>query len=200
MKPFVAVYGIDGTGKTSTVKSLCTALDNLGQPAIDYNEHKKGISNPTDQIKGKELKAQTADVQLSIYLASLLFHTQEINRLTNEQIVVKDRYIDDVYAHHAHLGASTQLLSYVQSAPIRKPDLRVVLNLPEEIRLERLARRETATSQDMEKAIAGSRLYFMQQYYLRSTDENTLIIDTSQKSLEQVTESIITQLQSTGQI
>lgn len=200
MKPFIAIYGIDGTGKTSTALSLCKRLDELGHGVVNYNKYKKTTNNPTDALKKQGIKRLSPDLQLGIYLVSLLHHTEVINSLCQESFVVKDRYFDDVLAHHAHLGATPELLDYVRGAPIKRPDLRVILIASEEIRQKRVSKRHDATKEDTEKAVPGSRLYFMQREYLKGSKGPTIILDTGDNNLEEITISILKKLETFGHL
>lgn len=197
---FITVHGIDGTGKTTTSRALSESLFLAGQKTFNYDEYETvAFDNPFSSIKKRIVKETSPNAQLAFYLGSTMFHSDAITHLLSQGFsVVKSRYLDDVLAHHAHLG----VLNGEQIAalfPIVQPDLKVILTVNEDLRRERLKARGEKDWKDRELRESGSRLDFFENYLLEKSQElinigKALRIDTSQLQVSEVVERIVSQL------
>lgn len=194
---FVTIHGIDGTGKSETVKVLAQILASRGVKTIDYDAYKIGdVDNPFEPIKKWVEAKASVSAQFDFYVASMAYHSKVIARfLTEGRVVVRSRYIEDVIAQYMYLGVP-YVRESVESAGLLQQDLQVVLILPEEIRRERIMQRGEVDVKDREMNTPGSRLDFFERMLLytarcRFNTRRGLILDTSIFSIEAVTERIV---------
>jgi thymidylate kinase len=199
----ITVHGIDGTGKTTTTERVSTELQNRGHKAVNYDTFKSGRRNPFSEKKDRADKFGTPEERLVAYLESTMFHSDQINELLDAGFdVVKSRYLDDVLAHHSHLGVSEEVIAEnLKKFPIAQPDLKVILTLDEAKRRERIGERGILDERDEEHKIEGSRLRYFEDY-LKSAAEKAapgtvLSLDSGTLNLDEVVEKIMTHLLTT---
>ncbi len=128
-----------------------------------------------------------------------MFHSDKIKELLRQGYsVVKSRYVDDVLAHHAHLGVEN-VAEIARLFPIVQPDLRVILILNEEVRRFRIMQRGEIDLKDKEMRQVGSRLDFFENYLLEGASElmkigKAMKIDTTDLNPQQIARQIIDHL------
>ncbi len=197
---FITVHGIDGTGKTTTSNVLSQELTQIGLNNINYDIYEtEQIDNPFSSLKKRVLTETSPTSQLAFYLGSNVFHSERIEELLQlGYSVVKSRYIDDVLAHHAHLGVKN-VVQISQLFPIVQPDLRVILTIDEEVRQERIKQREEIDWKDKEIRNTGSRLDFFENFLLEHSSElrkigKAIQLDTTYLNPQQIAYEIIDHL------
>lgn len=167
--PFVTIHGIDGTGKTATTAALATALENRGIATVNYDLHELQLSNPFSAAKERVLRETSPAAQLAFYLGSTLYHSDQISQLVIDgYAVVKSRYLDDVLAHHEHLGVEN-VQAIAALFPVVQPDFQVVLTLSEHERRRRIEERGIVDAYDLVEKVAGSRMEYFENYLLTHT-------------------------------
>jgi dTMP kinase len=142
---FVVIEGIDGTGKSTLAHAL---KQSLGERAVLTRE-------PTDRSKwGKRLREAGSKGRLSREKEIEYFHRDRLHHLETlirpalEQgkIVISDRYVDSMLAYQALDVADADRL-YQRLAPeLLEPDLVILLDLPVEVALNRIAHARGAAS------------------------------------------------------
>ncbi len=193
---FIVLYGIDGTGKTTTAQSLTSRYNELHLPVINYDEYEKTLSPAYRQIK-KIVKTQgSPEEQLAFTLASSIYHSHQISQLVESgYTVIKSRYLLDVAAHHSHLGAKNveQIISLF---PFFAPSLQVILLCDELTRQSRIAARGEKNEKDLIKKEPGTRADYFEKYLLEHA-QNTHVfsqvkrIDTTNSTPTEVAEQIV---------
>ncbi len=193
---FIAIHGVDGTGKTKTADTTASQLLDMGIKAINYDRYERDLVNPHSVDRARILLEESPSSQLAHYLKSTMFHSDNIQELLRKGYsVVKSRYVDDVLAHHAHLGVEN-VAEMEHLFPIVQPDLRVILTLDEVMRRERLNRRGAFDNRDREEKVVGSRLDFFEKYLLQKNADlirigKAIRIDTGELNPQQVARRII---------
>lgn len=194
---FITIHGIDGTGKTSTAQMVVKRLNDSGQSAVDYDDYKETRPNPYKEIKARVDKFGPLEERLTVYLESMMYHSNEIESLLADgYYVVKSRYLDDIKAHFSYLGVDSKKMSELEKKFLLvQPDLKVVLLLEETQRRKRINTRGVLDDRDLEVRKPGSRLDFFENYLVKAIQEapteSTLIIDTSSLNCEEVAKKII---------
>jgi len=195
--PFITFHGIDGTGKTTAVTTTVEMLREEGIQAADYDE--LGIINPFSAAKKAVVAQASPSAQLAYFIGSTMYQGEQINSLTASGLsIVKGRYIDDVIAHHGHLGVSNSD-NIAESFPIKQPDLRVVLTLEEEERRKRIEARGIHDEKDLQVVEEGSRLQYFQNTLLRIADKyaaqgTAIVINTANITPEGIATQAISNL------
>lgn len=195
---FIVIHGIDGTGKTTTVRMLVKFLAERGISVINYDNYE--TANPFSLAKEAVIAGTAPEAQFAFYIGSTLYHSQMISEILAQGVcVVKARYLEDVLAHHAHLGvANAREIATLFS--IRAPDLTVILTLPEPVRRARILVRGEVDLKDKEIRRVGSRLDFFEHFLLESarlssSPRRSLVVDTSTFPPEEVAQMIIERMQ-----
>ena len=143
---FITLEGIEGSGKSTSLKDISHTLD---QKSIDYIVTKE----PGSGSLGKDLRSLllnndnkiSGQVELLLMMADRKNHLESlvIPNLNNGNWVISDRYLDSTYAYQ---GGGREMdfalideLSNTLNLPA--PDLTILFDLPVEIALERAKQR-----------------------------------------------------------
>ena len=143
---FITLEGIEGSGKTSSIKSITDLLDKKNISYIVTRE-------PGGSSIGKELRAILLDpntkispeVELMLMLSDRKDHVEKIilPNLEKGNWVVSDRFMDSSIAYQ---GGGRQLdknliISLTEHLNLPQPDLTLLFDLPVEISLSRVRAR-----------------------------------------------------------
>ena len=143
---FITLEGIEGSGKTSSIKSINALLE---QKKIDYiNTREPGESSIGEELREILLDPNTdipSEVELLLMLADRKDHVEKtiLPNLLNNTWVISDRFMDSSIAYQ---GGGRQLnLNMIDSLAIYldlpQPDLTLLFDLPVEVSLERTKKR-----------------------------------------------------------
>ena len=143
---FITLEGIEGSGKTSSIKSINALLE---QKKIDYiNTREPGGSSIGEELREILLDPNTdipSEVELLLMLADRKDHVEKtiLPNLLNNIWVISDRFMDSSIAYQ---GGGRQLnLNMIDSLAIYldlpQPDLTLLFDLPVEVSLERTKKR-----------------------------------------------------------
>ena len=143
---FITLEGIEGSGKTTSIKSINNLLE---QKKIDYiNTREPGESSIGEELRGILLDPNTdisSEVELLLMLADRKDHVEKtiLPNLLNNTWVISDRFMDSSIAYQ---GGGRQLnLNMIDSLAIYldlpQPDLTLLFDLPVEVSLERTKKR-----------------------------------------------------------
>jgi len=165
---FVTFEGVEGSGKSTQIGRLCTALEATGRPLLVTRQ-------PGGCELGRTLRAillsqkstGLADrAELFLYLADRAQHVDEVIRpaLAAGQVVVCDRYVDSTVAYQGFgRGLEVDLLTRLNAVAIDglMPDLTVLLDLDPAVGLGRaVARNDAAGLAESEGRFEAERLDF----------------------------------------
>ena len=142
---FIALEGIDGSGKTTQQRRLLRRLSSAGLPAM-------GTSEPTERPIGALLRRFLsgeipADPQViaALFAADRLDHlllpeTGILASLDRGITVVTDRYYFSSYAYQSvDMPLEAVIQANARSAALRRPDVNLFLDLPPEEAMARIA-------------------------------------------------------------
>ncbi len=141
---FIAIEGIDGSGKTTVAEMLATALTVAGRDVILTRE--PGGTAIGEQIRTVVLSessiGMTPETETLLFAAARAQHVAEIIRpaLAHDRTVICDRYVDSSLAYQwGGRGLSkTSILSVQEMATGGiMPDLRILLDVPVELAMRR---------------------------------------------------------------
>ena len=197
---FITLEGIEGSGKTSSIKSITDFLDNKNTNYVITRE-------PGGSSIGKELRSILLDpntkisseVELMLMLADRKDHVEKIilPNLEAGNWVISDRFMDSSFAYQ---GGRRELDREIINAfstnlKLPKPDLTLLFDVPVEISLSRVKARGELDRFEQEEVAFHNRI---REAYLKLAKENISriqIIDSSQeiesmlKSVEQIIET-----------
>ena len=186
-KKFIAIEGLDGTGKSTTAKALAEALGGTA------------LSTPLDKFK--QVRPQLEEIYLNepygrqLFYASTAIATsiQVKQELETHQVVILDRYwlSTQVYHHWRTQGQHFELAEVENM--LLKPDLTIYLELPLEERMKRLEGRSDNTEEDRQttELVANEQLNKLYHAYLESSCSGQwLAMDTS-LTTDKIVEKVI---------
>ena len=143
---FITLEGIEGSGKSTSLKDISYTLD---QKSIDYIVTKE----PGSGSLGKDLRSLllnndnkiSGQVELLLMMADRKNHLDSlvIPNLNDGNWVISDRYLDSTYAYQG--GGREMDFALIDelsnSLNLPAPDLTILFDLPVEIALERAKQR-----------------------------------------------------------
>lgn len=184
---FIVFEGIDGAGKTTQIKLLCSALESLGIKC-------KTTVEPTELPSGRLLRRalsgelkKTPIEMAEMFAADRVLHNTDpeegISRmLADGYTVISDRYYYSSLAYQgAALGYDTVARLNLENKDIRRPDICIFLDLTPEKSLERIGGRgESKEIYENFDYLTRTRAMFFDVFEkLRRNGENIVVIDAS---------------------
>jgi len=189
--PFVAIEGIDGSGKSTVISHLAGIL-----PRVYATREPSG--GPIGRlIREWALRGGSSDphVDALLFAADRIEHyRREIEPKIRENfLVITERYIESSIAYQGAAGVPIDFIKYINSL-VPKPDLTVILDVDPQIAVERISRRGGA-----EKFEHAAFLRRVREIYLRrAAEEGHPVVDASRPPeavAREVAEIIKTRLQ-----
>ena len=144
---FIVIDGPDGSGKSTQVRLLAAWL---GGEGVDVCvTHDPGGTAIGDEIRrillDKSHERMSVECELMLYMASRAQLVREVIRPALEagECVLCDRYISSTIAYQGAGGADTDAVRTVAEIAVGGlwPDLTIILDVPVEVGLERIAER-----------------------------------------------------------
>ena len=183
---FITLEGIEGSGKTSSIKSITDLLDKRNISYIVTRE-------PGESSIGKELRAIllhpdteiSPEVELMLMLSDRKDHVEKIilPNLEKGNWVVSDRFMDSSIAYQ---GGGRQLgkkliISVAEYLNLPQPDLTLLFDLPVEISLSRVKARGDLDRFEKEEIEFHKRIRNTYLDLATNNSNRIKIIDSSQK-------------------
>ena len=183
---FITLEGIEGSGKTSSIKSITDLLDKRNISYIVTRE-------PGGSSIGKELRAIllhpdteiSPEVELMLMLSDRKDHVEKIilPNLEKGNWVVSDRFMDSSIAYQ---GGGRQLgkkliISLSEYLNLPQPDLTLLFDLPVETSLSRVKARGELDRFEKEELEFHKRIRNTYLDLAKNNSNRIKIIDSSQK-------------------
>jgi len=183
---FITLEGIEGSGKTSSLKSITDLLDKKNISYVVTRE-------PGGSSIGKELRAILLDpeteispeVELMLMLSDRKDHVEKIilPNLEKGNWVVSDRFMDSSIAYQ---GGGRQLdkkliISLTDYLNLPQPDLTLLFDLPVEISLSRVKARGELDRFEKEELEFHKRIRNTYLDLAKNNSNRIKIIDSSKK-------------------
>ena len=199
---FITLEGIEGSGKTSSIKSITDLLDSKRISYVVTRE--PGGSSIGSELRSILLDPKTeisSEVELLLMLADRKDHVEKVilPNLKTGNWVISDRFMDSSIAYQ---GGGRKLEkkmidSFSKNLSLPNPDLTLLFDVPVEISLSRVKARGELDRFEQEKLDFHNRI---REAYLELAEQNVnriQIIDSSReielmlKSVEQIIETLI---------
>ena len=199
---FITLEGIEGSGKTSSIKSITDLLDSKRISYVVTRE--PGGSSIGSELRSILLDPKTeisSEVELLLMLADRKDHVEKVilPNLETGNWVISDRFMDSSIAYQ---GGGRKLEkkmidSFSRNLNLPNPDLTLLFDVPVEISLSRVKARGELDRFEQEKLDFHNRI---REAYLELAEQNVnriQIIDSSReielmlKSVEQIIETLI---------
>ena len=199
---FITLEGIEGSGKTSSIKSITDLLD---RKRISYVVTREpGGSSIGSELRSILLDPKTeisSEVELLLMLADRKDHVEKVilPNLKTGNWVISDRFMDSSIAYQGGGRKLDKKMidSFSKNLSLPNPDLTLLFDVPVEISLSRVKARGELDRFEQEKLDFHNRI---REAYLELAKQNVnriQIIDSSReielmlKSVEQIIETLI---------
>ena len=197
---FITLEGIEGSGKTSSIKSITDLLDDKNTNYIITRE--PGGSSIGNELRSVLLDPNTkisSEVELMLMLADRKDHVEKVI-LPNLEAgiwVISDRFMDSSFAYQGGgRGLDKEIINaFSKNLKLPTPDLTLLFDVPVEISLSRVKARGELDRFEQEEVAFHNRI---REAYLKLAKENISriqIVDSSQeiermlKNVEQIIET-----------
>ncbi|MCL7403033.1 MAG: dTMP kinase [Thaumarchaeota archaeon] len=185
---FIAIEGIDGSGKTTHSRRLVKWLSKHGLKSLYTRE-------PTDSAIGRMLKKMARQKNVDSRIEALLFAADRLEHLNKvilpyvkkKYVVVSDRYVYSSLAYQTVAIGDPEWVVEINKFA-HKPDLTILLDVKPEIGLSRIKKRKTRFEKE-------DFLQKVRQEYLRLAEKDGLKIIDASKNIEEVFYEIISIVQ-----
>ena len=193
---FIAVEGIDGSGKSTQAKMLRERLESLGAKAVfDFEPTDRRIGRLIREILAGSEKADPRTVAL-LFAADRLEHVTDKNgilqNLKNGTSVISDRYYFSSYAYQK-LDMPLEWVMEINkwAKELARPDIYLFIDVPIDVCLERIYKNRQTTSDifENEQSLTRARNNFLEVIEKTKDSENVVIVDGS-GSLEEVADRV----------
>ena len=192
---FITLEGIEGSGKSTSLKDIANTLD---QKLIDYVITKEPGSGPL----GKDLRSLllsndnkiSGEVELLLMMADRKNHLDSlvIPNLNNGNWVISDRYLDSTYAYQG--GGRNMDFALIdelsKSLNLPVPDLTILFDLPVQIALERAKKRANLDRFEKEPIDFHNRIRNVYKSRAVEDPKRIKIVDSS-LSFQEVTDQVV---------
>ena len=182
---FITLEGIEGSGKTSSIKSITNLLDDKGISYVVTRE--PGGSTIGSELRSILLDPQTnisSEVELMLMLADRKDHVDQVilPNLKKGNWVISDRFMDSSFAYQGGGRKLDKKMidSFSRSLNLPIPDLTLLFNVSVEISLLRVKARGNLDRFEQEEIDFHNRI---REAYLELAEQNVnriQIIDSSQ--------------------
>ena len=199
---FITLEGIEGSGKTSSIKSITDLLDSKRISYVVTRE--PGGSSIGSELRSILLDPKTeisSEVELLLMLADRKDHVEKVilPNLKTGNWVISDRFMDSSIAYQGGGRKLDKKMidSFSKNLNLPNPDLTLLFDVPVEISLSRVKARGELDRFEQEKLDFHNRI---RESYLELAEQNVnriQIIDSSReielmlKSVEQIIETLI---------
>ena len=199
---FITLEGIEGSGKTSSIKSITDLLDKKNTSYVVTRE--PGGSSFWSELRSILLDTKTeisSEVELMLMLADRKDHVEKVilPNLKTGNWVISDRFMDSSIAYQGggRKLDKNMIDSFSKNLNLPNPDLTLLFDVPVEISLSRVKARGELDRFEQEKLDFHNRI---REAYLELAEQNVnriQIIDSSReielmlKSVEQIIETLI---------
>ena len=191
---FITLEGIEGSGKTSSIKSITNLLDDKGISYVVTRE--PGGSSIGSELRSILLDPQTnisSEVELMLMLADRKNHVEQVilPNLKTGNWVISDRFMDSSFAYQGGgRKLDTKMInSFSRNLNLPIPDLTLLFDVPVEISLSRVKARGELDRFEQEEIDFHNRI---REAYLELAEQNVnriQIIDSSQ-AIEDMLKSV----------
>jgi len=184
---FIAIEGIDGSGKTTIALKLKESLEEEGFQVYYTYEPSKG---PIGDIIRKHVF--NVEVRPNPYIEALLFAADRIDHLEKEiipalnrgNVVICDRYL---YSSIAYQGARGVPINWIRriNVGVIKPHVTVYIDVPPEVGLSRKKGTKVVTFENIDYLKA------VRSIYLNLVRKGEMILVDGRMSIDEVLEKVL---------
>lgn len=192
---FIALEGIDGSGKSTQSKILARKLNDAG-----YKVH--STFEPTDGAIGSVLRnILKGKMKVDEHTIAALFVADRLDHLLNEvdgivqklqegYTVITDRYYFSSYAYHGtHVDMDWVIQANAMSAKIRRPDVNIFIDVAPETSMRRVQNRTATELYETLENLTNVRHNFLNAFEKLKHEEKIFVTD-GNRPLELISDDI----------
>ncbi len=197
---FIALEGIDGSGKSTQTKLLAQKLANAGHNVYTTFEPTDGMIGAVlrNILKGN-IKADHRTIA-GLFLADRLDHllneeTGLVKKMKEGYTVITDRYYFSSYAYHGtHMDMDWVIAANKMCAQILKPDVNLFIDVTPTTAMRRINTNRTSTElfENRESLEAIREKYF--EAFTKLKHEESIFITNGDRSEEMVADELWTKV------
>ncbi len=197
---FIALEGIDGSGKSTQAQLLAKHLEQQGHKVyLTFEPTKSPIGKIIRDIFTHKMEADHFTIA-ALFVADRLDHLLNktdgiLLKLQQGYTVITDRYYFSSYAYHgAHVPMDWVIASNAESAKLLRPDLNIYIDIAPESSLERI--KKGRASVELFETLENLQLVhskYLEAFELMKNEEKIVWID-GNRNAEAVSASILEQL------
>ncbi|WP_207493223.1 dTMP kinase [Aridibaculum aurantiacum] len=185
---FIALEGIDGSGKSTQTKLLAERMTQQGHKVYTTCEPTaRPIGAMIRSILKGEMKADDRTIA-GLFVADRLDHLLNeedgiVKKLEDGFTVITDRYYFSSYAYHGtHMDMDWVIAANAMSADILRPDINIFIDVPPEISMQRVSRnRQNVELYETLENLVQVRAKFMEAFEKLKDVENIVSINGDQE-------------------
>ncbi|MEO2117975.1 MAG: dTMP kinase [Methanocaldococcus sp.] len=184
---FIVFEGIDGSGKTTQSKLLAKKL----KAFWTYEPSNSEVGKFIREILSGNIKVDNNTLAL-LFAADRVEHTKLIKEKLKKRDVVCDRYLHSSIAYQSVAGVDEDFIKSINRYAL-KPDIVFLLIVDINVALKRVKTKDIFEKKDF--------LEKVQDKYLElAREEDFIIIDTTNKSIEDVHKEVLNYLNITSNL
>lgn len=181
---FIALEGIDGSGKSTQAKMLAKVMTDAGYKVYTTFEPTDGmIGSVLRSILKGTIKADHRTIA-GLFLADRLDHllneeTGIVKKMQDGYTVITDRYYFSSYAYHGtHMDMDWVIDANKICADILKPDMNIFIDVTPEVSMQRInsGRESTELFENLD-SLRQVRAKYMEAFEKLKQSEHIIIID-----------------------
>jgi dTMP kinase len=181
---FIALEGIDGSGKSTQMKFLSERLANIGRKVYTTFEPTDGpVGSLIKNIMRGRINADHKTIA-GLFVADRLDHLlNEVNGLVKKldegNTIITDRYYFSSYAYHGtHMNMNWVIDANSMSAEILRPDINIFLDVSPEVCIQRLSKnRNMMELYETLENLRNVRAKYLESFEKLKHEENIFIIN-----------------------
>ena len=193
---FIALEGIDGSGKSTQTKLLTEQLTYAGHKVYATCEPTAGpIGTLARSILKGTIKADNRTIA-GLFMADRLDHLLNeengiVKKMSEGYTVITDRYYFSSYAYHStHMDMDWVIASNKMSADILRPDINIFIDVSPEVAMERItANRESVELYETLDNLRNVRAKYMEAFEKLKNEEKIVMVD-GNRSFETISADI----------
>lgn len=181
---FIALEGIDGSGKSSQIGRLVSRLKGLGVPCCPTRE-------PTGRPVGRLIRqGLTGETPLDPRVIAALYAADRLDHLVNDAsglcsaidqgiTVVSDRYYFSSYAYHSvDVDMEWVIEANALSAGLLRPTVTVFLDVPADLAMDRIRKnRDHQELFEKEERLRRTRTLYFEAFERLKDAETVAVVD-----------------------
>ena len=193
---FIALEGIDGSGKSTQAKLLAERFGAMGHKVYTTCEPTKGpIGKMIREIFNHRMEGDQRTIA-ALFVADRLEHLLNqqngmVKMMKDGYTVITDRYYFSSYAYHGvHVDMDWVIESNKLSAEILRPDLNIYIDISPEVSIERI--KKDRNSVEMYETLENQKLVYSKyaEAFERQKAIEKILAVNGNRPIEKISEEI----------